>query len=737
MKPAVSPEMPTQRRRPMVWVSSALAALVLMVAIAFTAPIGAGQAPASTRVAIDGDDIGGVVTSAKGPEAGVWVIAETRELPTPFRRIVVTDDRGRYLVPDLPKTNYELFVRGYGLVDSPRTKAAPGQNVDLKAMIAPTPKDAAQVYPPNYWWSLLEVPPASDFPGTGPAGNGINQAMSSQFQWIGALSGCFACHQVGDKATREFPPSLGTFPTSVAAWERRIESGQMAAGMIGGVQRFGRQRYLKLLADWTDRIAAGEVPPAPPRPEGIERNVVVTLWDWSDQYAFNHDTVSTDKRRPTVNANGQVYNTARFNPPDLNVLDPLTNEVRGVVAPVTDPNTPYTTPAKVVAPSPYWGEQIIWHGQASLHNPMMDGKGRVWVTHAFRQKQPAFCTDGSSPSSKLFPLARSVNAEDGGTRQLSFYDPKTKEWTLIDTCFGTHHLQFGEDANDTLWTSGGGQVVGWVDTKLFEQTRDAAKAQMWTPYILDTNGNGKRDEGYVGPDDAIDPTKDKRIRGGSYGVIPNPVDGSVWVATAGNPGAIIRVNPGPNPPATALSEIYIPPQPGAVPRGIDVDRSGVIWTALAATGHVASFDRRKCKVLNGPTATGQHCPEGWTLYQVPGPHFKGAPANITTNMLYYNWVDQFNTLGLGENVVVATGTGSESLVVLDQKTKKMYNLRVPYPMGFYHRGIDGRIDNASTGWKGRGLWANYGMYTPWHYEGGKGTTSKAVHFQLRPDPLAK
>jgi hypothetical protein len=110
---------------------------------------------------------------------------------------------------------------------------------------------------------------------------------------------------------------------------------------------------------------------------------------------------------------------------------------------------------------------------------------------------------------------------------------------------------------------------------------------------------------------------------------------------------------------------------------------------------------------------------------------------MTTGMLYYCWVDKFNTFGMGENAVIATGTSQESLLILDPKTGKIDNFHLPYPMGFYHRGVDGRIDDSGAGWKGRGLWANYGSYTPWHYEGGKGTTSKVVHFQLRPDPLAK
>jgi hypothetical protein len=106
-------------------------------------------------------------------------------------------------------------------------------------------------------------------------------------------------------------------------------------------------------------------------------------------------------------------------------------------------------------------------------------------------------------------------------------------------------------------------------------------------------------------------------------------------------------------------------------------------------------------------------------------------------MLYYNWVDQFDVLGLGRNVPIATGSGSESLLALLPDTGKWIVMHVPYPMGFYHRGVDGRIDDPKAGWKGRGLWANYGQYTPWHEEGGKGTKSKAVKFQLRPSPLAK
>jgi hypothetical protein len=689
-------------------------------------------------VRIDSDDIGGVVTSAKGPEAGVWVIAETTGLPTKFVKIVVTDERGMYLLPDLPKATYSIWVRGYGLVDSPKVQSAPGKMLDLKAVVAPDERTAAQYYPAIYWYSLLHVPEKGEFPGTGQKGNGISENILSQAQWLRLIKtdSCWSCHQLGGKATREIPKSLGSFPSSVAAWERRVQSGQAGANMIGGLNQLGRERALKMFADWTDRIASGELPPAPPRPQGVERNVVITEWDWADPKAYLHDEIATDKRNPNVNANGLLYGAPELSTDFLPVLDPVRHTATRIKVGVRDPKTPLAAPKSGFQPSPYWGEEAIWDSLANVHNPMFDQKGRLWITSRVRPSEnPAYCKEGSShPSAKLFPVATS-------SRHLAMYDPKAKEFTLVGTCFSTHHLFFAEDANHTLWTSGGGPVVGWLNTKMFEETGNEEKSQGWTALILDTNGNGKRDA-YVEPNQPIDPAKDKRIDSGFYGVMPSPADGSIWGSSLGFPGSLIRVNPGSNLPETALAEIYELPWnnskasvQGFGPRGMDVDRNGVVWTPTAS-GHFASFDRRKCKgPLNGPTATGQHCPEGWTLYPMPGPQFKNVTDSGSAEASYYDWVDQFDTFGLGRNVPIATGNGNDALLAL--VNGKFVVLRVPYPLGFYAKGMDGRIDDPKTGWKGKGLWSTYGTRTPFHSEGGKGTTSKVVHFQLRPDPLAK
>src|SRR3982750_2596589 len=121
------------------------------------------NAQQAAPVAIDNDDIGGVVRGPKGPEAGVWVIAETRDLPVRYIKIVVTDDQGRYVIPDLPKANYDIWVRGYGLVDSPKVKSEPGTQPNLTAVIAPNEAAAAQYYPAIYWFAMMKIPEAEVF----------------------------------------------------------------------------------------------------------------------------------------------------------------------------------------------------------------------------------------------------------------------------------------------------------------------------------------------------------------------------------------------------------------------------------------------------------------------------------------------------------------------------------------------------------------------------------------------
>jgi hypothetical protein len=705
--------------------------------------------------------IAGVVRSSNGPEAGVWVIAETKDLPTNFIKIVVTDDSGKFVVPELPAATYRVFVRGYGLVDSTPVQLQPSANqAQLAATLAKTPQEAAKVYPGNYWLSLLEPPAASEFPGTGPGGNGIGQTMLTQNHYINSLkSDCNFCHQLGNAETRDVEHIFKAKPelkTHAEAWEWRLGTGVRGTSMYSVLTTQGKDRLLKTYAGWTERIANGEVPPAPARPKGVERNLVVTLWDVGDDHSFMHDEVSTDKNHPTVNAGGNVYAVSAGHG-QLVVLDPNENKTVSLDIPTREPRekVPSRFPAPF-RPSLHWGNEHLWanppYDPADPHNPMLDSKGRVWMTSKIRGNQdPSWCKSETNAFAEWFPLQSSG-------RQASYYDPKTKQFTLIDTCYSTHHLQFDNDADETVYFNElVGPIFGWIDTKVYDQTKDEQKANGWCGQVLDTNGDGKitkpwnvsasgNSQLYLGDTAAgaaqraaaarFDPALDTMVTYSLYSVIPSPVDDTVWGVSEQFPGFLVRLQRGSNPPSTCKTQIFKVPEPGFDPRGVDVDSKGIVWTALAASSHLASFDVRKCKDLNGPAKIdGSQCREGWTLYQTTGPKLKGT--QIPADFHYYNWVDQKNISGFGADTPFATGSNSDALLALNPRTGEWTTLRVPYPLGFYSRGMDGRIDDASAGWKGRALYANYGTHFVWHIEGGKGTKGKVVKFQIRPNPLAR
>jgi hypothetical protein len=257
--------------------------------------------------------------------------------------------------------------------------------------------------------------------------------------------------------------------------------------------------------------------------------------------------------------------------------------------------------------------------------------------------------------------------------------------------------------------------------------------------VLDTNGDGRITRPWNHASDRgrpFDPSLDTEVDYGWNSIVVNPSDHSIWGASDQFPGYIIRLQRGANPPSSCRTEVYRVPSGSFGPRGIDADRNGVIWTGLAISGHLASFDRRKCKVSGGAVSPdGAECPEGWTLYRTPGPNLRGT--DLSADFHGYNWVDRYGALGLGENVPFVSGTNSDALLALDPRSGRWTSLRVPYPLGFYPNGVAGRIDDPKAGWKGRGLWAQYATHFVWQIEGGKGTKGKLAHFQLRPDPLAR
>jgi streptogramin lyase len=567
----------------------------------------APRAPAAETAAPDFIE-GRVRSTAGAPEAGVWVIAETDALPSPYRKIVVSDDAGRFSIPELPAAPYRVWVRGYGVRDSARVAAARGDRLEL-AVDHDALLDAAR---PR--------------------------------------------RRLGHRAGRDpRAPRL-----------ERVEQ-PLAPERVGGHHR---ARLAQAGVDMAhDRLLALD-----PRTH-VARSIPVPTRDgfatpWCEQ----------------------------------------------TYLPLGDAGAPRPSGFQTLgcpAPGGVSSYPRAYLNSANPHNPMLDAEGRVWITTQLRREWardlPAFC-QGSG-----------VIARNPHHRQLGVYDPRSGALQLIDTCYGTHHLQF--DASGRLWTSGDSHVIGWFDPGRWDPERPEtlAAAQGFSAVVVDSDGDARPDLPLVGF---------------NYGVIPNPVDGSVWTAQPGGDagsledrGRLVRYDP-----RSGRHESFVPPLPGAGPRGVDVDTRGTLWAALGGSGHLAKFERAKCQQTWG---TGEQCPEGWTLYRSPGPRMRTGPdptAETSADFHYYLWVDQFDVLGLGKDVVVVNGTGSDSLLAFDPRSEAWSVLRIPYPLNTYTRGLDGRIDDPAAGWKGRGLWLTNGLDPLLHSEIPRSFLAK---LQLRPDPLAR
>lgn len=664
------------------------------LAVALAAGLAGCKAPWADRTAIEG-----VVSNAAGgaPEAGVWVIAETASLPTPFRKIVVTDDRGRFLVPDLPAGAYHVWVRGYGLKDSAPVDAAPGgDDLKLKVASAADAREAARVYPAQYWLSLYEPPPLAALPkATGAGGQVAPGPVAARDEWIAQFKlGCMVCHQIGAEITRALS-SPQDFETT---WRK-------AGVMSLTADALGREPLKASLVDWERRIAAGETPPPPPRPSGAERNIVITEWQWGAFNSYMHDEIATDKRNPTLYPYGPVWGLD-IGTDTLWKLDPKTNQVSSFHVPVRgDYHESW---------SKSFSSWSAYTWVANPHNPMMDEKGRVWITTQVRDKyrqpkweaqdlvyQAGFAPPAGGPAkggAMQTAEGERTDANSSG-RQLGYFDTKTEKFVLIDTIYGTHHLQF--DAKGRIWTSLDPRGVGMFDPALFDPAHPEAT-------------EGRAQKLFL----KVDPKTGQSLTGGGYGIAVDPVDQTIWRA---NPVAIGAANKLMKyDPRTNVHTDYVLPAPLRGPRGIDFTTDGKVWFATGS-GHLGRLD----------PATGKF--SWWVL---PGPRLKGTgPETGSAEMPYYVWVDQFDTFGLGKDMVITTGTDSDSLVIFDPKTEKFTVIRVPYPLSFYHRGLDGRIDDEKAGWKGRGLWATYGEDPALFIEGAQ--RSNLVHIQMRPSPLAR
>src|SRR5678815_1125849 len=210
--------------------------------------------------------------------------------------------------------------------------------------------------------------------------------------------------RMGNEYTRTIPPMFRNIDSPAQAWLRRVQSGQAGSSMVGGLGQLGRERATAEFGDWTTRIEKGELPfDAPARPQGIERNIVITQWDWATDKEYLHDEIATDKRNPSVNANGLLYGSPEESSDQLPVLDPVNHKASHVKVPFRDPKT--QGQPKPLQPSPVWGDEAIWDSHTTVHNPMFDERGRVWYTGRIRPAEnPSYCKAGSEhPSAKATP----------------------------------------------------------------------------------------------------------------------------------------------------------------------------------------------------------------------------------------------------------------------------------------------------------------------------------------------
>lgn len=666
---------------------------------------------------IDPDDIGGVVSGVRGPEAGVWVIAETHDFDTRFARIVVTDGEGRFVIPDLPEASYEVWARGYGLIDSDKITAAPGDRLDIRAADPPNRAAAAQYYPAAWWTSLIEAPPADAF----PIGD-----IQTQAEWIRLIKGDWIRQQYGLAPMRDLHPDAPAFAglgleTTLDVLNYVRNAGQYAE--FGGFTDFDRlgDVGLQVFANWIDDIRGGAIPEPPQRPQGLERGIVVTTWDASVDTAFSHDIVASDKRDPTVNANGNVF-FADWHNDTIEAVDPVRHLSTTLVVPTIGDRfsvRPFTRQAGWENPSLTFGNDVMVQDYIAPGSLAMDQQGRVWVAARISTGAPDFCQAGSgNPYAEIDPT-------DNDAKDFAVYDPVTGEWELVPLCYGNNHPTMAVDGTNKVFVQGGNSRFLWVDTDIWDQTRDPEAAQGWCRLFFDSDGDGL-------------PNYDAPVDGAPYGPQQSLLDGSIWGTVQMVPGRIIRLSLGDNPPMTCVGEVYNVPEGGAFSRGVDVDSNGVVWTGLAGSGHLASFDRSKCeRPLTGPEAmTGDHCREGWTLHPTPGPRM--ANTGFSSDFHYYNFVDKYNVIGLGLDTPLVNGTNSDSLMALvDPATNEWVTFRLPYPIGgLYTRNMSVRVDDPNAGWKGTGLWAANDTRAVWHGELGRESRGLVVKFQLRPDALA-
>ena len=683
--------------------------------------------------------------STDGPEAGVWVIAETDELEDG----VPQDRRHRRRTGSTCCRSCRTRPSRSGSAatgwSTPEPVAArPDQELDLTAVVAASPQEAAQVYPLHLLAVAHQPARRARVPGHRSRGQRHQPADGQPGRVDQQPEGLQRCHQVGNKRTREIP-DLDDFDSARSAWADRVQRGQRGSLMNSFVTRFGPDAGLDMLVDWTDRIAAGEAPPRPAPAAGHRAQRRADDVELGRHVAFVHDEIATDKRNPRVNRPTARSTASDIGNDFLLVTDTLAHSSKMIKIPLreNDPPVPSMFQTEGFKPWRDFGAEAVWNDPANPHNPMIDaGRGAVWLTTRVRHpEQPRLgavrgrTTPTPSTSRSIAPAVTPATTIRRRTTSSSSA-PATAR----------NHLQFAEDANDTLYFSG--RRPGHRLARHEGLRRDRRRAAR--PGLVPDRHRHQRRRGDHEAVERAGPRAGSRE------------EAAVRPGT-GHARACRRLRHHRQPPGRrGLDRLGRLPGPYAAPRARRKTRprpasvsctrcrsrratgpaaststatacSGPRWPAAATSPR---FDRGECTVFGGPEARdGRQCDAGWSFYKAPGPNFRDT--DIGTDFHYYNWVDQFNTLGLGENIPIANGSSSDSLLALDPETGEWTILRVPYPQGFPQpwarrphrrsRTPAGRAAASTppTAPTRRGTW-----------KGGPVEPGNLVKFQIRPDPLA-
>ena len=708
------------------------------------AGVSAFQGPGG-EIAIDGDDIGGVVTGAEGPEAGVWVIAETTDLPTKFAKIVVTDDRGRYLDArsaegELQRLGARLRARRF----AEGRRRRPGKTLNLTAVAAPNAaRGRASTTRPATGSRCCRCPDKSEFPGTGPTGNGIAPTHEEPGASGCASSSRAAARRATSSATRaraRFPTALGTFDVvgrGVGAADA-VRTGRRQHDQRRSTSS-ATQRALTMFADWTDRIAAGEVPPAPPRPQGIERNVVITEWDWADPKAYLHDEVSTDRRNPTRQRERPDLRRARAErrlPAGARSRATHTIEPRAADGARSD--TRRRRRPTMPQPSPYWGDEVDLDQQEQ--RPQPDARRARAASGSRppcgRPTTRTFCKAGldasvgeAVPDRSGRPAPRDVRPEDeeaDAHQHLLRHAPPDVRRGREQHAVDERRRAGGRLAEheDVRRDRRRGEVAG------LDRAHPRHQRQRQARRVRRAQPAGRSDEGQAHRRRRSTPSRRR----------PTARSGARCSAS---PARSSGSCPGANPPETALAEVYEPPFDN--PRRRCRASRRAAWTSIATASSgrrsraatwrasIAASARGRSTARRRPAST---APRAGRSIAEPLPQFKGVTDSGSAEASYYTWVDQFDTLGLGANTPINTGNASEGAAGAEGRQVGRA-ARAVSDWASTRSGWTAASTIPNAGWKGRGLWATVSTRAPFHMEAGKGTTSKVMKFQLRPDPLAK